>query len=552
MKQKLVNLVVMALAASGLLKAAPPRIILVFPLENLSDRANLGWMSEGLASLLGSRLRSPTRYVLPREERNAACKKLALMPDVPLTLASEYEVAEALGSNVAVVGSFSVKEDQLTIHVQWLDVQRLTLSPPVVVSGKLANLTDLETRVAWNLVTLYDKGEATGSEKNFSRRFPPVRLDAFENYIRGILATDSKSKIRFLEESERLDPSDHRAAFVLGRYYFEQKDYANSVRWLQTVDSSDPDYSESLFLLGIDQHFLGHDVLAERALEKLAGEIPLGAVLNNLGVVELSLNHYDRALSDFQDAYERNQSDPDLLYNLGVCLWYFQKYEQSARYLRKALAQTPDDQEARTLLAHISGKLGNVPTDKRELQLAAAQGENDADAPVSDSSSRFQPQGRIMTKYDGLAVRLLALTIRRAAESRLAQQSSQVIQNDGRNHLKRGTELLSAGHLPEAERELAEAVSLLPGNSAAHCALGQVYEREGKHTFAATELEASLQEKDSTEAHLWLARAYLSLKHPGAAREQAQAVLQLDPANSEAKALLDQIRKSSSSDRGTP
>jgi len=554
MKQKCFKLLVLLLAASGILKAAPPRVILVFPLENLSGRTNLGWMSEGIASLLGSRLNSPTRYVLPREERNAAYKKLGLTPEVPLTLASEYQVAQTLGTNVAVMGNFSLKEDQLTIQVQWLDVQGLRLSQPVVVSGKLADLTGLETRLAWKLVTHYDSGEAAGSEENFSHRFPPVRLDAFENYIRGVLATDAKSRIHFLRESERLDPSDHRAAFELGRYYFEQNDYASSARWLQTVKATDEDYSESLFLSGIDQHYLGHDVLAEKSFEKLAQQVPLGAVMNNLGVVELSLNHYDQALTDFQDAYKKDQSAPDLLYNTGVCLWYLQKYDQGAQYLRKALVQAPDDSDVHALLAHVLGKLGDAQARQRELQWVAAHGENATDDPAtgSDPTPGFKPHPRIMNEYDGRAFRLLALTIRRATESRLAQQPARVVHNDGQIHLKRGTDYLSAGQLSQAERELTEAVSLLPGSSEARRALGQVYEMEGKHTLAATELEASLNEKDSVQAHLWLARAYLSLHHPEAAMKQAQVVLRLDSANAEAEHLLDRIRKASSSDRGAP
>lgn len=554
MKQKCLKLLVLLLATSGILKAAPPRVILVFPLENMSGQPNLGWMSEGIASLLGSRLDSPTRYVLRRDERNAAYKKLGLTPEVPLTLASEYEVAQTLGTNVAVVGSFTVVGEQLTIRVQWMDIPGLKLSEPVVISGQLNELADLETRLAWKLVTLYDKGEAAGTEENFSHRFPPIRLDAFENYIRGVLATDSKSRILFLRESERLDPRDHRAAFELGRYYFEQKDYANSTRWLQIVDAADEDYAESLFMSGIDHHFLGQDVLAESAFEKLAKQVPLGAVMNNLGVAELSLNHYDQALTSFRDAYKRDQSDSALLYNMAVCYWYLQKYDQAAQYLRKSLLQEPDDLEAHILLEHALGKLGDTQARQRELQWVAAHGEDNPDDPVaeSDSTPSFEPQPRIMKKYDGRAFRLLALAIRRAVETRLSRQPAQVAQNDGESILKRGMDSLAAKRLPEAEKELAEAVSLLPGNSEARCALGQVYEMEGKHTLAAAELEASLNEKDSVQAHIWLTRAYLSLNHPDAAMTQAEAVLRQDPANAEAKRLLNRIRKQSSAKRGAP
>ena len=118
--------------------------------------------------------------------------------------------------------------------------------------------------------------------------------------------------------------------------------------------------------------------------------------------------------------------------------------------------------------------------------------------------------------------------------------------------MKQGQDLLSAGRLSEAERELTQAVVLLPHSSEAHQALGQAYEREGKHTLAAAEFEASLKEADSFGAHLWLARAYVSLDHLEPALKQTQAAQQLEPANAEAKDLAEQIRAQLSVHRDKP
>ncbi len=551
MREKCFKLLVLMLAAAGLLQAAPPRVVLVFPLENLSGQSNLGWMSEGIADLLGSRLVAPSRYVLSREERNSAYEEMGLSPDVPLTLASEYEVAQTLGADFAVVGNFTVKNKALTLQVQWLDVHKLQLSPWVAVSGELGDLARLETRLAWSLVRRYDPGEATGSEVEFSHRFRPVRLDAFENYIRGVLATDSKSKIHFLRESELLDPSNHRPAFQLGRYYFEKKDYSNSARWLQVLKPSDSDYSESLFLLGIDQHELGYDGLAEKAFKQLAQRVQLGAVMNNLGVVDLGLNHQDQALQIFQNAYEKDPSNPDLLYNLGVCYWRQQKYKQAGQYLEKALAQSPDDSAVRTLAAHVKEKLEGSGAGKQPLQDPPKDGKSSQDtAGDHQAGAAFNPAPRIIAKYNGRAFRLAAVTTWRANEEQLAQQSPEVVRREAMDRLKRGRGLLAAGKLREAEQQLAVAAALLPANSGAHLALGEVYQREGKHTLAAAELDASLHQKDSIDARLWLAKAYLSLQHPGAAQAQAEAALRIDPSNAEAEALLRRIQKLASAKRG--
>lgn len=555
MKIKCVGFLFFLLFACVGLDAASPKVILVFPLENMSGNANLGWMSEGIADLLATRLASPTRYVIHRDERDTAYEQLGLPLETPLTLASEYRVAETLGANIAIVGHFTVVGGYLTTYVQWFNVPGLKLSHPIVMADKMVKLDDLETRTAWELLSSQDPEAATGTEKEFSNRFPPVRLDAFESYIRGILSTDSKSRVRFLQESDRLDPSDRRAAFELGRYYFDQGSYADSAEWLQKLDSGDQDYPQSLFFLGIDEYSLGHEESAERSLQKLVAMVPLGEALNNLGVVEYRLDHYGQALADFKQASQEDQTDSDYAFNLSLTLWHTNKYDQAAQHLREVLAQDPDDADAHFLLAEVAGGMGDAQTRQSELAWLSEHDEDTTDDPSDNQSgatATVQPLPRMKTKYDGRAFRLLALGITRARQSRLAHEPAPVVQNDGQAHLKRGLHLLAAGKLLDAQQELTQAVLMLPKNSEAHQALGQVYEKEGKHTLAAAELETSLKEKDSFQAHLWLALAYVSLDHLHPALKQVQAALKIDPANTEAENLVGKIRTQLSTHRDKP
>ncbi|MEJ2007872.1 MAG: tetratricopeptide repeat protein [Acidobacteriota bacterium] len=545
------------LLTCGGLEAASPKVILVFPLENMSGNANLGWMSEGIANLLATRLASPTRYVIQRSQRDTAYEQLDLPLETPLTLASEYKVAQALGANIAIVGHFTVVGDQLTTQVQWFNIPGLKLSPPIVVAGKMIELDQLETRLAWELLGSQDKDAMAGTEEQFSNRFPPVRLDAFESYIRGILSTDSKSRVHFLQQSDHLDPSDHRAAFELGRYYFDQESYADSAQWLQKLDSGDSDYAQSLFLLGTEEYFLGHDASAEKVLQKLAVTVPLGEVFNNLGVVELHLGHYDQALADFTRAFQKSQSDTDYAFNVSLTLWYLKKYDKASQYLHKVLAQDPEDADAHTLLSEVAGELGDVKTRESEMAWISNHGQESADDPSTDSNANGGDAApalspRIKKKYDGRAFRLLALAITRARQSRLDQEPAHVVRSDGEAHLKRGLDLLAAGATAKAEQELTQAVLLLPGDGQAHQALGEAYEREGKHTLAATELECSLREENSFKAHLWLARAYVSLDHLQPALQQARAALLLESSNAEAKQLVSRIQARLSAHRDKP
>lgn len=557
MKLKIIGLFLSLIFAWDGLSAAPPKVVLVLPLENMSGNPSLGWMSEGIAELIATRLASSTRCVLHRDERDDVYDQLGLPLETPLTLASEFKVAQTLGATVAVVGHFTLSGDQLITSVQWLNVPRLSLSHSVEVTGKLTELDALETRLAWQLLKLQDDDAVTGSEAEFSNRFPPVRLDAFESYIRGVLSTDSKSRVHFLEEADRLNPNDHRAAFALGQYYFDQDDYTSSARWLRTVNPGDRDYAESLFLLGMDEYFLGQDAPAAIDLKRLVGTVPLGEVFNNLGVVELRLGHYDEALEDFKQAFQKEPTDSDYAFNMSLALWHLKKYNQVAELVRKALAQDSDDLDAHVLLAEVSGEMGDSGTRQSELAWISDHEKTAAGDPPGDSKSNSKPSlpdptPRMKKDYDAKEFHLRSLAMTREVRSKFADQPAQAVQAEGQTHLKQGLTLLAAGRLPDAERELAQAALMLPDSSEAHQALGQVYEREGKHTLAATEFEASLKEKDSFQAHLWLARAYVSLRHLEPALNQAQAALQLEPSSVEAKNLADQIRAQLSVHRDKP
>ena len=527
---------VLLAVAPGLCGASATRTILVFPFENQSPRPDLDWLSVGFAEIISSRLADPTRYVLGREERNAAYEELGAPPDGALTLASEYKVAETLGVDWAVVGSFAVEGNQLTARARLLDMRHMKLRPVLEATGELAEVVELQTRLAWRMLATEDPGFTTGKEEDFASRFRDIRLDAFENYIRGILATDDQARVHFLESADRLDPVDHGAAFQLGRDYFDQKDYANSAKWLRKLAAPDPDYLESLFLLGVDEFFFGHEADAQKSFESLEKQIPLGEVSNNLGVMQARSKHYGDALASFERAYQADPRDPDFCFNLGACLWYLKRYEEAAKYLEEAVRENDDNPAAHALLAAAFSKAGDADGERREQQWLKEH-EGDSTAQVAEDAL---PWTRIKKRYDGRAFRLLSLTVRNALEESL---SSEPAAQHGAVHYARGEKFLAASRLPEAERELAETVSLLPQDADAHLALGQVYELEGRHQDAVSELETSLKLKDTAPAHLWLARVYLSLNQFEAARDQGQLAVSMDPENRYARNLVERIRE---------
>ena len=525
--------------------ASEAHTVLVFPFENQSSRADLNWVSESFAEILSSRLSGPDFYVLERGERNAAYDQLGIPADTPLTVASEYKAAETLGVDLAVLGKFNVEGDRLSASARLLNVRKLKLSPAIEVSGELAELVDLQTRLAWRLMATHDPNFTVSTEEDFDRRFPPVRLDAFENYIRGVLATDDQSRIHFFSESDRLDPADHRAAFALGQFYFGQKDYADSAIWLRKLGADDPHYLESLFLFGVDEFFLGHYPSSEKAFERIGKEIPLDVVANNEGVLEARGGRYAKALDDFERAYKSDPTDGDFSFNLGVTLWNLRRYNEAAKSLQEAIQLNDNDSEAHTLLAVVLGKLGEGSGEQAQLEWLG-QHEVGSEAGLSRD---VLPQPRLKKNFDERAFRLLSLAVHNALEARLAGLPPE---EHAAVYKSRGATFVNEGRLSEAERELEEATSLAPEDRDAHISLAQVFEAEGKHQEAAGEYQTALKLKDSLAGRIGLAQVYISLRQPEQARQEVEAALKLDPGNREAQELLRQIPSQPSTAKKVP
>ena len=384
--------------------------VLVYPFENQSARSDLQWISESVADVVSSRLSGPDRTVIGWRERNSALDQMGIPPGASLTLASKFKLAESLGADWAVVGGFDVDGDRLIAHAQLLDVGRLKLFPPLETSGTLTDLVDLQTRLAWRLLATYDSGFTVGTEEDFRRRFPEIRLDAFENYIRGILSADAEAKVRFLREADRLNPSDRRAALELGRYYCEEKDYVNSARWARKLEARDLGYNQALFLLGVDEFFMERYATAEKAFAELAGRLPLDEVHNNLGVLRAQRGRFSDALSDFQAAYQDNPSDADYCFNLALCFFSLNRLEESSRYLEEAIRFAPDDAELHSLLATVAGKLGRRDVEQREFDWLQSQVEN---APAVEADG-VKPSFRLKSTYDPRGFRKPTLTARQA------------------------------------------------------------------------------------------------------------------------------------------
>ena len=251
----------------------------------------------------------------------------------------------------------------MRIAARVLNLQHTRQGPDFEEIGALEDLASLETRVAWQCLKalVHDKAP---SEEDFSRDRPTVRLNAMENYVRGLLAPSPDQRHRLFAQAARLDERFSEPCFQLGKMEFEKKDYAIAVGWLEKVSRADSHYFEASFLLGLCRYYTGDFAGAAKRFETVAGPLPLNEVLNNLGAAQSRLGA-SAALDNFHRAADGDSADPDYQFNIGYVLWKRGDFAHAAESFRALLDRSPDDSEAVVFLGRCLQKDGPRPGDPK-------------------------------------------------------------------------------------------------------------------------------------------------------------------------------------------
>src|SRR3974390_2303695 len=180
-------------------------IYLVFPFENVGAPARLDWIGEGLEELTIQWLSSSGQQVYSHEGRLNEMDRYGLPPTAKLSRATMLHVAQELDADYIVFGYFSSDGNKLTVSARVMRVDPVALLPVVREPAPLESLMDLQSKIIWKLLTTTDQNYYL-SFSEFNKRQRPLLLAAFEQYIRGLLATEDDARIRFLKEAVRLEP----------------------------------------------------------------------------------------------------------------------------------------------------------------------------------------------------------------------------------------------------------------------------------------------------------------------------------------------------------
>lgn len=346
---------------AGLCVVLPPAqaaTYLVLPFFNLSKNPNLDWLGESLAESVREGLSSEGLMTLDRDERMEAYSRLSLRPYSLLTKASVVKIGEELDAELVVFGQYDVKDvpdsptksrGSLIITAHVLDLKHIKQGPEFREVGALEDLASLQSHLAWQTLR-YLRPSSAPSEAEFQQRHPPVRVDAVENYTRGLLAANADDKHRFFTQAAHLDAHYSLPDFQLGRLLWGKKEYASAADWFQKVPPGDAHYHEANFFLGLCRYHTGDFAGAQTAFQLVARVVPLSEVYNDLGAAESRANAIPAAVDSFKKALDGDRTDPVYQFNLGYALWRNGNFAEATESLRAVLDHDPEDAVASLLL----------------------------------------------------------------------------------------------------------------------------------------------------------------------------------------------------------
>ncbi len=362
----------LACLATFFVPAAQADTYLVLPFFNVSKNSSLDWIGEGLAETVQEALSSEGLMVLDRDDRVEVYRRLSVRPYTLLTKASVVKIGEELDAEHVIFGQFDMQpapeptagsRGSLLITASVLHIKGMRQGMEFRESGAIEDLAALQNHLAWQTLRTIHPNLAT-TEAEFQQNHPSIRLDAIENYIRGLMAVNPDDKHRFFTQAARLDAHYSQPCFQLGRLLWKRKEYKTAADWFQRVSPSDSRYRQANFFLGLCRYYTGDFAGAQAAFQLVASTVPLNEVYNDLGAAQSRVNRPE-ALENFRRALEGDPSDSAYQFNVGYALWKSGDFRAAAENFHAVLNHDPADEQASLLLARCENRSGPQPGDPR-------------------------------------------------------------------------------------------------------------------------------------------------------------------------------------------
>ncbi|MHB1672934.1 MAG: tetratricopeptide repeat protein [Acidobacteriaceae bacterium] len=546
-------------------------LVWVLPFENNSTQPGLDWIGASFPDILNARLSSAGFLTIRREDRRYAMRHLGLPADFHPTQATSYRIAQTLDADYVVFGSYTVANGRIQATARVLEMHGPSMGATLEEEGNLDQLIDIEDDLAWKTAMQIDP-KLNLEEPTFLAASRDLRLDAFENYIRGLVEPGIEEQIGHLTKAVQLSPGYVQAWFALGLAYFDNQQYDQAEASFAKVPKGGRLSLEAMFYSGLSDLYTGNYAGAQTTFAAIASVLPLPEVLNNEGIAFNRRGQNGTAF--FKRVVEMDPQSADYWFNLAVSERRQKNYTAALNAVAHALSLHPQDEEAQNLRKNLtmlkSGQLIVPPAKPAASETQASTNQNVVDnaddqadptsvakdkpdttstqsasgpssAPaVSDATSAdYEPLERIARTYDESSLRQGAFALEQMNAMKLrsmppAKRAQRLCQQ--------GTTYVNDGLLLEAERQFQLALAADPSSAAAYAGLAEVHEYAGSMKIAQQEANKSLQAKPNAAAYLVLARIALSQHDLTGARSNIDNALHLEPNNTAAKGILQAIQ----------
>lgn len=502
----------------------------MLPFDNRAGQGSLDWIGEGVSEIFNQRLGSSGFQVISRGDRQYALEHLGLPQSFQPSRATAIRLAQTLDADDIIVGSFNLQGTALHVSAQLLDVNALRLSEPIVQDGQLNQMLDVLDSLAWRVARALDP-KFPVPQTSFVAAGANLHLNAFENYVRGITEPEPAERLRHLKVAVADNPGYSPAWLALGMTEFSEQQFDAAGAALGHLRKSDPAALEAEFYRGLSFFYTGHYDQADEAFTFVAGQLPLPEVVNNQAVAAARRGRDSGAL--FQQAAASDPHDADYPFNLAIALARRGDTRNALAAVAQSLKLRPQDSEALSLQASL-----RQPSAAAMAAPAAQPASPAATTAGSDAGSaqrQHLPLERIKRSYNDASFRQAASEMEEMEAQRISSlppaQQAAALSKEGRSYLNRGL-------LLEAEREYQLALAASAEDADAHAGLAEVRRRNGDDAQARAEVQASLKLQPNAAAWLTLARLDRAARQLPTAREDVNHALQIEPANTDARALL--------------
>ncbi len=360
----------------------PKDKIVVMPFTNISGEESSDWLSDGIASVIATKLYNSQKIlVIDKQNADNVLKELKTAKYVDKETA--IKTAKILGANKVVLGNFQRLGNQTRITAELILVETGKTLDVAEATGNYEQMFQLQDQISLSLIEKLDIKLSNKEKEQVQKPFFTKSISAFELLTkanRAFSSGDNEKSLELCLQALEADPNFHQAILGLGQIYEKKGDLENSRKYFEKyfeVVKESPDDNERLsayFNVGRIYGRLG-DPDKGLGLEKTALDIAVrkgdlqseALIFTNMAFLQLMKNDVaaaENSLKNSQAIYER-LNDRISIANTYLALGFVYsdpKYDnltQSIGYFEKALNifELTNNNQGKLL---INTSLGNI------------------------------------------------------------------------------------------------------------------------------------------------------------------------------------------------